>query len=63
MYIFYIFHTASTDDVLLRNLAKVWMSKDEFDYNYCFSILTKITINVNKRVITKNSLIKSSINV
>ena len=41
MYIFYIFHTASTDDVLLRNLAKVWMSKDEFDYN-CFSILTTI---------------------
>ena len=24
-------HTASTDDALLRNLAKVWMIKDEFD--------------------------------
>ena len=34
-------HTASTDDALLRNLAKVWMIKDEFD-NDCFSILTKI---------------------
>ena len=41
MYIFYILHTASTDDVLLRNLAKVWMSKDELDNN-CFSILTKM---------------------
>ena len=40
MYIFYILHTASTDDVLLRNLAKVWMIKDELDNN-CFSILTK----------------------
>ena len=40
---FYISHTASTDDVLLRNLAKVWMSKDEFDYN-CSSILTKILL-------------------
>ena len=43
MYIFYILHTASTDDVLLRNLAKVWMSKDELDNN-CFSILTKILL-------------------
>ena len=44
MYIFfYILHAASTDDVLLRNLAKVWMIKDEFDYN-CFSILTRILL-------------------
>ena len=40
---FYILHTASTDDVLLRNLAKVWMIKDELDNN-CFSILTKILL-------------------
>ena len=39
VYIFSILYTASTDSVLLRNLAKVWMIKDEF-INNCFSFLT-----------------------
>ena len=43
MCIFSIIHTASTDDVLLRNLAKVRMIKDEFENN-CFSFLTKILL-------------------
>ena len=41
VYIFSIFHTVSTEDViLLRNMAKVWMIKDEFVsiflLRYCF---------------------------
>ena len=43
MYIFYILHTASTDDVLLRNLAKVWMSKDELDNNWRANIQSGLT--------------------
>ena len=37
----FFIHAASTDDVLLRNLTKVWMIKEEF-INNCFSLLTKI---------------------
>ena len=41
MYIFYILHTASTDDVLLRNLAKVDMLVHCNDSKISLSIFRK----------------------
>ena len=43
MCIFSILHTTFTNDVLLRNLTKVWMNKEEFIQDW-FSFLTRTLV-------------------